>query len=223
MENQQKNKENEIKKIRKIVCIVLLGMIIFFSSLIPMRIHATDVPATYFSLFFIGTICFLLGLFSSDIVNKSKKEIIARFEFVENSHRRHVDVKLPEKATEHSVGYDFFSPEKRALAPGEQHMFWTDVKVHLKQDEALLISPRSSIGIIKNLMLANTIGTIDPDYYGNEENDGNIGICLYNYGTERALMEKGGRIAQGTVITVVHDKIPGNLNKRKGGFGSTGK
>ncbi|MBE3122057.1 MAG: hypothetical protein IMZ58_07630 [Thermoplasmata archaeon] len=170
-----------------------------------------------------GTLCFFLGLFSSDIVNKSKKEGSIRFEFVENSHRRHVDVKLPEKATENSVGYDFFSPEKMALAPGEEHMFWTDVKVHLKQDEALMISPRSSIGIKKNLMLANTIGMIDPDYYGNEENDGSIGICLYNYGTERALIEKGGRIAQGTVITVVHDKIPGNSNKRKGGIGSTGQ
>jgi hypothetical protein len=32
--------------------------------------------------------------------------------------------------------------------------------------------------------LKNIIGKIDSDYYGNPTNDGNIGLCLYNYGED---------------------------------------
>lgn len=220
--------EKEHKKIKRHILIGIITWMFYFAVWYISYIVSTPPASSGLkTVFFVNTglggiVAATLAVFFYDLMT-SKKEGSIRFEFVENNHRRHIDVKLPEKATENSVGYDFFSPEKMALAPGEEHMFWTDVKVHLKQDEALMISPRSSIGIKKNLMLANTIGMIDPDYYGNEENDGNIGICLYNYGTERALIEKGGRIAQGTVITVVHDKIPGNSNKRKGGIGSTGQ
>lgn len=148
-----------------------------------------------------------------------------RFEFVENAHRKHPigDAQLPEYATDGSVGYDFFSPERKKLFPGEKCMFWTDVKVRLRRGETLVLSPRSSIGIKKSLMLANTIGTIDPDYFGNYSNDGNIGICLFNYGAESTQIEVGDRIAQGIVFNITRDRTTGRSNKRAGGIGSTGK
>lgn len=154
----------------------------------------------------------------------SKKKIM-RFEFVENQHRKHPtgDIRLPGKATAYSAGYDFCSPERYRFKPGERHLFWTDVKVRLRLDEALVITPRSSVGVGKSLMLANTVGTVDPDYHGNEDNDGNIGICMYNYGGDYVTIEKGERFAQGVVVKVAFDFTKNNKNKRAGGMGSTGK
>jgi dUTP pyrophosphatase len=166
---------------------------------------------------------FLAMMFVS-LVHPKEKEM-RRFELVENQHRKHpdVDLKMPEKATQYSACYDFYSPERVRIAPKEQHMFWTDVKVVLRLDEKLEISPRSSIGTKKHLMLANTIGTIDADYYGNEDNDGNIGICMYNYGGDFATIEKDERFAQGSIVLIAFDPVENNKKERTGGFGSTGE
>ena len=110
--------------------------------------------------------------------------------------------------------------EEKILEPGQQYNFWTDVKVKLKKDEWLMIIPRSSIGIKYNLMISNEVGNIDSDYYGCEDNDGNIMISLYNYGNVPVKVEKGMRVAQGIVMKYVRDTI--DLHRRRvGGFGST--
>ena len=72
-------------------------------------------------------------------------------------------------------------------------------------------------------MLKNLTAIIDSDYYENESNDGNIGICLYNYGAKEVTIEKGERIAQGIFKQfLVADS--GNTDKeRNGGIGSTGQ
>lgn len=155
----------------------------------------------------------------------SRKRVIVRFELVEEQHRKHPDgeIKLPEKATACSTGYDFYAPERYRLKPKEKHMFWTDVKVRLRLDEKLEIIPRSSTGGNKSIMLANTVGWIDPDYYGNEDNDGNIGIWVYNYGDDFVTIEKNERFAQGSIVKVVLDVAKKNGKERAGGFGSTGQ
>lgn len=145
-----------------------------------------------------------------------------RFEIVNQKHRKQKNVKLPQKATDKSVGYDFFLPGEVKIYPGEKSIICTDVKVNLDADELLLILPRSSIGIKKNIMLANTVGIIDPDYYGNIDNDGNIIICLFNYGAESIVLQKGDRFAQGIVVKTVYDSLNHNSSKRAGGIGSTG-
>jgi len=47
-------------------------------------------------------------------------------------------------------------------------------------DEFLGIFIRSSVAIKKLIILTNQAGIVDCDYYSNEQNDGNIGICLLN-------------------------------------------
>ena len=39
---------------------------------------------------------------------------------------------------------------------------------------------RSSVGIKKGLMMANSVGVIDADYADNAVNDGHIHVALYN-------------------------------------------
>ena len=222
--NLQRNKKFREYAIIGTITWIFYLMIWYFSYVASNPSLSNELKTVFFvNTSLGGLVAAMLAVFFYDLMSSKRTE--DRFQIVIPQFKKNHEqnTKLPEKATSNSVGYDFFAPEAYLLKPKEKHTFWTDIKVRLKQDEALLISPRSSIGIKKSLMLANTIGTIDPDYYGNESNDGNIGICLYNYGDEPVPVEKGDRIAQGTVINVVHDKTTGDLNKRTGGIGSTGK
>lgn len=132
------------------------------------------------------------------------------------------ETKLPCRATNRSAGYDFFSKEEVTLEPGETHLFTTDVKCHLKDNCYLQISTRSSVAIKRGLVLKNQVAIIDADYYGNEENEGNIRIAIKNDSYFLQDIKIGDRIAQGVIIhyqTTSNDDID---YARKGGIGSTG-
>lgn len=133
-----------------------------------------------------------------------------------------VKTQLPTCADLGSAGDDFFSKETVVIQPGEQHLFWTDVKAEFPITNVLYIFVRSSIGTKKKLRLANTTGVIDSSYFGNEKTDGNIGICLHNFGSEPATIERGERIAQGVLSPVAFmSKRNPQSETRKGGFGSS--
>lgn len=131
---------------------------------------------------------------------------------------------LPTRNDKGSAGYDFYTPVQLIIEPGQMVKFKTHIKAQMEQDEVLMLYVRSSIGIKKNLMLANTTGVIDSTYYNNPDNEGNIIGALYNYGTETQVIEAGERVMQGMFIkylTTVND-IPLNT-ARTGGIGSSGK
>lgn len=131
---------------------------------------------------------------------------------------------LPTRNDKGSAGYDFYTPVQLVIEPGQMVKFKTHIKAQMEQDEVLMLYVRSSIGIKKNLMLANTTGVIDSTYYNNPDNEGNIIGALYNYGTETQVIEAGERVMQGMFIkylTTVND-IPLNTT-RTGGIGSSGK
>ena len=139
------------------------------------------------------------------------------FEIV--SMYRAAGIYLPERKTGASTGYDFAAAETMGIASGECALVPTGVKAYMQPDEVLLIYIRSSTALKKHLMLMNSVGVIDADYYGNAENEGHIYIPLYNYGKAA-----GERIAQGIFthyLTVDGDTV-GCGGKRTGGFGSTG-
>lgn len=142
-----------------------------------------------------------------------------------NLHKKKQEstVELPRRSTAQSAGYDFISPEQVALEPGQHHLIWTDVKAKMPDGVVLKIYPRSSLGAKHGVILRNTVGIIDKDYYGNPTNDGNIGICLINTGSETFLINPGDKIAQGifeSFISISGDDAEGS---RSGGFGSTGQ
>ena len=147
---------------------------------------------------------------------------MARFFEVVRDDCRKTDgeITLPTRATEHSAGYDFYSTIDAVIQPNESVMIWTDVKAHMYYDNALLIIPRSSMGK-HPVMIANTIGLIDNDYYGNESNDGNIGFRLLNIGKTPYEIKTGDRIGQGIFIKYGTVKNDTATAKRVGGFGSS--
>lgn len=144
------------------------------------------------------------------------------FEIVKDEFRKNEgEIKLPTRGSKNSAGYDFYSPIDVTIQPNEMVMIWTDIKASMYYDNALLIIPRSSMGK-HPIMISNTVGLIDSDYYGNESTDGNIGFRLFNIGTTPYEIKAGDRIGQGVFIkygTVKDDNV---TTERKGGFGSTG-
>jgi dUTP pyrophosphatase len=143
------------------------------------------------------------------------------FKVVSNEHRQTEGyIKLPTRATAKSAAYDFYSPVDATIEPMKSVMIWTDVKAHMYDDNVLLLNVRSSMGK-HPIMIANTQGWVDADYWENTDNDGNIGIRLFNLGNTPYEIKVGDRIAQGMFVKygiVCDDKTK---EKRTGGFGST--
>lgn len=148
------------------------------------------------------------------------------FEVVADWARTFPDAEpvIPKRKTTSAMAYDFTSLETVTLQPGAEHHFMTDIKAYMKGNECLIINVRSSIGFKKKLMLVNTQGWIDADFYNNPDNDGNIGICLKNVGYKPQTIEAGERIAQGAFFNFLA-KDDDDLDAkeiRTGGIGSTG-
>lgn len=157
-----------------------------------------------------------------------------KFQQVEEKFLKFPDVETvkPSRSDRFSAGYDFYSKEHYMLMPGESHVFWTDVKAVMWFDNVLMLFARSGLGTKKGVVPRNCVGIIDASYAGNEANDGNIGICLQNNGSEPVVIEVGDRIAQGIFTRyLITDDDPlmkrsakgEKETKRKGGFGSSGK
>lgn len=148
------------------------------------------------------------------------------FEIVDDKFRKTTNnIILPKRASKDSAGYDFYSNEEDVieLIPQSQYLFWTDVKSYMGNCEVLNLYVRSSIGIKRNLELANGTGIIDSDYYNNPKNDGNIGICLRNNTTTVQKIFPGERIAQGIFLPFLIADNGNTEDLREGGIGSTNK
>ena len=99
----------------------------------------------------------------------------------------------------------------------------TGLKAYMGEDEVLILANRSSNPGKKGLILSNSIGVIDSDYYGNPDNDGHIMFAFYNIKDEDIEIKKGRRNRTSNIpkFLVTDDDIA--TGERKGGFGSTSK
>ena len=143
------------------------------------------------------------------------------FEVVKDELRKtEGKIQLPTRATEHSAGYDFYSPVDAIIQPNESVMIWTDVKASMYYDNVLMLFVRSSMGKYP-VVIANGTGIVDSDYYGNADNDGNIGFRLLNLGNTPYEIKAGDRIGQGVFTKYLIVKDDNTTDKRTGGFGSS--
>ncbi|GKQ42178.1 dUTP diphosphatase [Companilactobacillus sp. RD055328] len=100
----------------------------------------------------------------------------------------------------------------------------TGLKAYMQEDEVLMLVNRSSGPLKRGLVLPNSMGIIDADYYDNEKNEGEIFVQLTNYFPFDVHLKKGERIAQGMFMTYLKtDDDDGGVTTRDGGFGSSGK
>lgn len=144
----------------------------------------------------------------------------------EKVKRMEEDIKLPERSTLNSAGYDFFAIEDIIFNPKTITRVFTGVKCELMPNQVLILANRSSNPSKKGLVLLNGIGVIDADYYGNPDNDGEIAFEFYSMLDEVVEIKKGEKLGQGLILKfdkVEDDYISDPYKTRSGGFGSTGK
>ncbi len=137
---------------------------------------------------------------------------------------QNLSINLPKRNTAHSAGYDFECAKDTSIKPGEIIALPTGIKAYMQEGEVLQVYARSSLAMKKQLVLINSVGIIDKDYYNNPQNEGHIQILLRNFGDNEVFIAKGERIAQGifTNFFVIDNEVENNI-KRLGGFGSTGQ
>ena len=87
----------------------------------------------------------------------------------------------------------------------------------------LLLYNRSSNPGKKGLILANSVGVIDKDYYGNPDNDGHIMFAFYNVKSSDIEIKKGDAIGQAIFQKYLVTDDDSAEGERIGGFGSTSK
>lgn len=147
---------------------------------------------------------------------------ISKVAYLKDGDLNYENVRLPERATAASAGYDFVLPTDVELVSGASVIVKTGIKAFMEKDEFLMIIIRSSLGFKHNLRLRNQVGVIDSDYYDNKDNEGHIMIAIKNEGNSNVLLQAGSKVAQGIFMKylTVSDEKESDL-QRIGGIGST--
>jgi dUTP pyrophosphatase len=131
----------------------------------------------------------------------------------------HGNPNIPQRQTPGSAGYDLEASETAVLQPNKPTLVPTGLTADIPEDEFLAIYIRSSLALKRGIFLANSVGIIDSDYFGNH-----IQVMLINMTNQPQTIEAGERIAQGIfqkyLITWNDHPIK---EQRSGGFGSTDK
>ena len=148
------------------------------------------------------------------------------------------DINVPKRQTVRAAGYDFEAAENMIIpsvwkkmaervftdqqGPLKATLIPTGVKAYMLDDEYLQLNIRSGMSLKTGLMLANSVGIVDGDYYNNDDNEGHIMFAVHNFGFKDKLIRKGERIGQGIFIKFLKADGDVAVGNRSGGFGSTG-
>jgi dUTP pyrophosphatase len=137
-------------------------------------------------------------------------------------HRIDKTLPLPRHETTGAVAFDLMVRETMTIAPDEIVAVPVNIIVATPPGYMFMIAARSSLARKKRLVLPNSVGVIDQDYCGpNDE----VHVQLWNIGKEPSTVERGERIAQAMFVKIERaewneiEKIDG---ESRGGFGSTG-
>jgi len=98
----------------------------------------------------------------------------------------------------------------------------TGMKCKLDPGTYLELSVRSSCPLKYWLVLANSVGIIDADYYNNPDNEGEIFFQMINLSPFAIKLQKGDAIGQGIIKPYLVTEDDAATGSRVGGFGSTG-
>lgn len=149
-----------------------------------------------------------------------------KFEFVERIKENCINdngiIRLPERSTANSAGYDFYVPEDTVCKSHEITMVKTGVKSCFPNDEMLLLFNRSSNPKKKGLIILNGVGVVDADYYNNPDNEGEMAGLFYNMLNEDVVLKAGEKMMQGIFVKYAVTDDDAAEGERTGGFGSTG-
>lgn len=133
----------------------------------------------------------------------------------------HKDAVIPQYQTPGSVGFDFHTIEDLVLAPGEFKLIRTGLAIGTPENYMLALVPRSSTYMKWALTMPNSIGVVDQDYSGDEDE---VKIPVVNESDGFTKISKGQRIAQGIFLSVGKFGFfeCDSMGESRSGFGSTG-
>ncbi|XP_048740801.2 deoxyuridine 5'-triphosphate nucleotidohydrolase-like [Ostrea edulis] len=126
----------------------------------------------------------------------------------------------PTRGSKLAAGYDLYSAYDYVIPAKGKLIAKTDIQIALPDGCYGRVAPRSGLAV-KNFIDVGA-GVIDQDYRGN------VGVVMFNFGTQDFEVKKGDRIAQ---LICERIYIPDlqeceeldNTVRGDGGFGSTGK
>lgn len=133
-------------------------------------------------------------------------------------------IKLPQRATTGSAGYDFFIPEKLTIATNLSYKIPTGIRCKIDEGWVLKLYPRSGLGFKYGIHLANTVGIVDEDYFYSD-NEGHIFVKIMNDSTLANIIrfDRGDAFCQGIFVPFGITVDDNATQKRNGGLGSTTK
>ena len=135
-------------------------------------------------------------------------------------------INLPVRKTKYSAGYDVEAAEDVVIPPYKPGikptLIPTGLKAYCMEDEWIMLVNRSS-GPKKGVILPNSIGVVDYDYYNNIDNDGHFYFQFWNFKDEDLVIHKGDVIGQAIFQKYLITDDDGAEGERVGGFGSTDK
>lgn len=129
--------------------------------------------------------------------------------------------QLPTYAHPGDAGMDVRSIETVTLRPGGRALVRTGLVFQLPPDAEGQVRPRSGLALRHGVTVLNAPGTIDAGYRGE------VGVILVNLGAEPFTVEKGMKVAQVVVASVVRAEVvevaeTDTTERGADGFGSTG-
>lgn len=128
---------------------------------------------------------------------------------------------IPEYKTPGAAAFDLATIEDVVIPPRTQALLRTGLGFGIPQDHVLYIHSRSSLFQKHHLMMANSVGIIDSDYSGpNDE----LFLSVWNASDEDVAIAAGTRISQGVILQrpQVQWVESDATGADRGGFGSTG-
>ena len=128
---------------------------------------------------------------------------------------------LPVYETGGSVGFDISCREDVVIPPKAIARLPSNIIVKVPEGYALIIALRSSTPKKKSLLKPHSIGIIDNDYCGEDDE---ILIQVYNFSDKAVEVKRGEKIAQGLFVKTERAEwieVDDVKKESRGGFGST--
>lgn len=132
-------------------------------------------------------------------------------------------IKLPQRATSGSAGYDFYLPFEITLKAGEEITIPTGIRFKCEQDYALFVFSKSGLGTKSRLQLNTTVSIIDSDYFYSDNEGHMMYRIIHDSRDENAVLnlKQGKGFLQGVFIKYGITESDQATGVRNGGFGST--
>ena len=129
---------------------------------------------------------------------------------------------LPEYHTPGAVAFDLYTRAEAEIPPGQVKLLPANLIIEVPEGFCLIIASRSSL-FKKGLALANSIGVIDQDYHGPEDE---LHLSVKNVTSAPVKIARGERLAQGLIVPIARvdswEEVEKIKSESRGGYGSTG-